>query len=89
MAPFQLVFPTTESRLPVIFSVSDDSIIEVNEEFQLVISVPGNNPPSGYNIGMFQSALIQIQDNDSELEFPGNEAYNSTLHTADYGKEIS
>ena len=68
MAPFQLVFATTESRLPIIFDVTDDSIIELNEEFQLAISVPGNNPPTGYNIGMFQSALIQIQDNEGMCE---------------------
>ena len=80
MAPFQLVFLTTESRLPVVFSVNDDNIIELSEEFQLVLSVPGNNPPTGYNIGMFQSALIQIQDNESESKFLRSSS--NTKHTS-------
>lgn len=64
MPPFQLVFPITESRLPIEFSIIDDAIIENIEDFQLVISIPGTNPPTGYSIGMNQSALVQIDDND-------------------------
>ena len=64
MAPFQLVFATTDSRLPIQFTVIDDDIIELTELFQLGISVPGTNPPTGYNIGDNQTAQVQIKDNE-------------------------
>ena len=64
MAPFQLVFAATESRLPIPLSITDDDILELNEQFQLQISVRQSDPPTGHGLGNIQSALIQILDNE-------------------------
>ena len=64
MPPFELVFATTESRLPIEFSIMDDDILENTEMFELIISIPGTNPPTGYGIGTIQSAVIDILDSE-------------------------
>ena len=76
VAPFQLVFATTQSRLPIPFNVTDDNILEADERFQLIISVPSGNQPTGYSIGSVGSTSVLIQDNESRycsLERKGKE----------------
>lgn len=67
MAPFPLVFATTESRLPIPVTVIDDQILELNELFQLQISVGQSDPPTGHGLGDIQSALVRILDNEGML----------------------
>ena len=66
-APFQLVFAPTESRLPIPLNIIDDQILELNEQFQLQISVGQSDPPTGHGLGDIQSALVQILDNEGAL----------------------
>ena len=63
-APFPLVFGTIESRLPIPVNVIDDNILELDELFQLQISVGLSDPPTGHGLGDIQSALVQILDNE-------------------------
>ena len=64
LAPFVLSFDPTESRLPIPLDIIDDQILELNEQFQLQLSVGQSDPPTGHGLGRFQSALVQIIDNE-------------------------
>jgi hypothetical protein len=66
-APFVLSFAPTESRLSIPVNIIDDQILELNEQFQLQLSVGPSDPPTGHGLGTIQSALIQIIDNDGAL----------------------
>ena len=68
-APFVLEFLPTESRLPVSVNIIDDQILELNEQFQLQLSVGQSDPPTGHGLGTIQSALVQIIDNEGALYF--------------------
>ena len=63
-APFVLSFDPTESRLPIPLDIIDDQILELNEQFQLQLSVGQSDPPTGHGLGRIQSALVQIIDNE-------------------------
>ena len=63
-APFVLSFDPTESRLPIPLDIIDDQILELNEQFQLQLSVGQSDPPTGHSLGRIQSALVQIIDNE-------------------------
>ena len=66
-APFVLSFDPTESRLPIPLNIIDDQILELNEQFQLQLSVGQSDPPTGHSLGRIQSALVQIIDNEGVL----------------------
>ena len=68
-APFVLSFDPTESRLPIPLDIIDDQILELNEQFQLQLSVGQSDPPTGHGLGRFQSALVQIIDNEGVYLF--------------------
>lgn len=65
--PLVLVFPPTDSRLPVLLDIVDDQILELNEQFQLQLSIGQSDPPTGHGLGRIQSALVQIIDNEGVL----------------------
>ena len=63
--PIELEFLTTESRLPVRFTVFDDPMLEGPEDFILFLTIPAN-PLPGYGLGSISSTTITILDNDSK-----------------------
>ena len=63
-APFVLSFDPMESCIPIPLDIIDDQILELNEQFQLQLSVGQGDPPTGHGLGRIQSALVQIIDNE-------------------------
>ena len=64
--PIELVFQTTESRLPIPLSIFEDAMLEGPESFVLFLTIP-TNPVQGYALGMIPSTTIVIRDNDGKL----------------------
>ena len=65
--PIELVFETTDSRLPIPINVFEDALLEGPETFILFLSIPAN-PAQGYRLGTIPSTTITILDNDGNLK---------------------
>lgn len=64
----QLEFSPDVDQISIPFSIREDLIVERNEMFSLIISVPAN-PGSNYSVlSNADTAVITIQDDDGEGE---------------------
>ena len=64
--PLELVFQTTESRLPIPLNIFEDAILEGPEDFILFLTIP-TNPVQGYTLGTIPSSTVVIRDNDCKF----------------------
>ena len=62
-----LVFASSESRLPISVNITDDQILELNEQFQLEISFGQSDPPTGQGLGNIRLTTVEILDNEGML----------------------
>ena len=63
--PLELVFQTTESRLPIPLNIFEDPILEGPEDFIFFLTIP-TNPVQGYALGTIPSSTVVIRDNDGK-----------------------
>lgn len=65
--PLEFVFGVTDSRLNISIDVFDDDLLEANETFILILSIP-QNPAVGQLSGMFTQSTVHIFDNEGNFE---------------------
>ena len=64
---YQLDFPAGQTRSEFTVAITDDSMIEATESFQLLLSIPEDLISKGVQVGSNSAATVTIMDNDGEL----------------------
>ena len=64
---FTLTFPAGQTRAEFTVAITDDSLIEAMESFQLLLSIPEDLISKGVQVGPKSAATVTIMDNDGEL----------------------
>ena len=64
---FTLTFPAGQTRAEFTVAITDDSLIEATEYFQLLLSIPEDLIFKGVQVGPNSAATVTIMDNDGEL----------------------
>ena len=62
--PFQVTFPTGETRISFNVTINDDDIMEEDEDFFLIIDI--ESLPDGITIGRHVRTIVTIKKNDSK-----------------------
>ena len=60
-------FPAGQTRAEFTVDITDDSVIEATESFQLLLSIPEDLISKGVQVGPNSAATVTIMDNDGEL----------------------
>ncbi len=64
---YQLDFPAGQTRAEFTVVITDDSLIEATESFQLLLSIPEDLISKGVQVGPNSASTVTIMDNDGEL----------------------
>jgi len=64
---YQLDFPAGQTRAEFTVAITDDSLIETPESFQLLLSIPEDLISKGVQVGPNSASTVTIIDNDGEL----------------------
>ena len=66
---YQLDFPAGQTRAEFTVVITDDSLIEGTESFQLLLSIPEDLTSKGVQVGPNSAATVTIMDNDGEVVY--------------------
>ena len=63
--PYNVTIPANQTRFPFVIKIINDSVLEENESFTLIINA--RSLPNGFGLGNLNMTTVTIVDDDSKL----------------------